>query len=258
MTNDAYNAKLLVDDPLAMLKLKSELELQHAQASKAMAEADRARTMSTGSSHVQALKAALYERGVKLPSSRGANIDQTLQGLIDKHPDWDDDQIADYVQKNGLELAARTSAIRTAAHISGQVGVGLEEVKTFGADVLDSARAVGRGSFVPINKLLNMTESNIQNPALRQLRIDINEMMNAYDVVAARGHTDVTKRAEARALLTSADSYETLQTAVSRFTKLTEQAQEAADRYISKEATRDTDSAGSGPKTVKFGDLPGG
>ena len=59
-------------------------------------------------------------------------------------------------------------------------------------------------------------------------------MSNAYDVAAARGGTDVTKRAEAHALLDAADSTETLTRAINVM-----QEEAAIARKAGKSALRD-------------------
>ena len=234
MTNDLYAAKMQADDPMTLLKLRSELELNHARAAEAFAKAKQAG--AGASDRIRSLKAAIYAAGLALPSSRGSNIDQVVQGLIDRNPTATDDEIVQGIRKNKLQIAGDTTAVRAAGTIAGRTGVALEEAGPFGNNVIESATALDRGSFVPVNKLLNMRDESIQNSALRQLKIDINEFMNTYDVVAGRGGSDKDKREVARNLLLASDSVETLEVAVARMQKIAAQAQGAATSFIERRA----------------------
>ena len=81
---------------------------------------------------------------------------------------------------------------------------------------------------MPITKLLQTADSSLSDPKLKTLKIYVNSIMNAYDQLAARGGTDSEKRAEARSLLTSADSPEAFKAAIEAFNKEADAAHGAA------------------------------
>lgn len=183
-----------------------------------------------GNERISSLLAAFASKGVALPTGfrSQAQMQATLEGLIAKYPNLSDDQIAENVASGQIDFGAAKKETQVAAGQAGRVSIATNELKTFAPLVLQASAAVPRGSFVPINKLLQMGESSISDPNLRQLKISITSLMNAYDVLAGRGGTDVAKREEAHKLLTSADSPEALNAAIAMFQKEAQAAGDAA------------------------------
>lgn len=176
------------------------------------------------------LLASLAAKGVSLPTGfrSQAQMQATLDGLIAKFPSNTPDEIADMIAGGQIDFGAAKKETTTAAAQAGRIAIATNELNTFAPLVLQASAKVSRGSFVPINKLMQMGESSISDPNLRQLKIGITSMLNAYDQLAARGGTDMNKRAEAHSLLGSADSPEALAAAISMFQKEAAAAGQAA------------------------------
>jgi hypothetical protein len=154
------------------------------------------------------LLGALVEKGVPLPAGfRNKEFQKaTLQGLIKRHPDMSSDQIADLVLKGKERLAAEMKEVTTAAGIAGRVAVGGNELESFAPAALKASKAVPRGRFMPFTRLMQLGQKNISDPNLKELYGRTIAVLNAYDIVAARGGTDKEKRQENRAQLETADS----------------------------------------------------
>jgi hypothetical protein len=183
-----------------------------------------------GDNRTSELLASFASKGVALPTGfrSQAQMQATLDGLLAKFPNNTPDEIADMVASGQIDFGAAKKETTTAAAQAGRVAMATNELNTFAPLVLQASAKVPRGSFVPINKLLQMGEGSISDPNLRQLKIGINSMLNAYDQLAARGGTDMNKRAEAHSLLGSADSPEALAAAIDMFQKEASAAGQAA------------------------------
>ena len=188
------------------------------------------------------LMAALAERGVTLP--QGFRSTQQQVGLLDslwkRNPNLTADQIADKVKSGQISLGAEKKETQTAAGVAGRVGVAGEEIAQFAPLVEEASKAVPRGKFVPINKLMQMSEASISDPNLKKLKVYINSTLNAYDQLAARGGTDKDKRAEAHSLLLSAESHEALMAGLEAFKKEVVAARNAADIASRPRSERDS------------------
>lgn len=176
------------------------------------------------------LLGSLAARGVALPAGLRSKeqMGKTLQGLIDKYPDKTSDQIADEIAKGQIEFGAQKKETQTAAGIVGKTEVGENELIEFAPQALEASKKVPRGNFVPYNQLIQMGDRNISDPNLKELKSWTNTILNAYDVVAARGGTDKDKRAENRENLITADSPETYERALNVMMKEAEGAKRAA------------------------------
>jgi len=211
---------------------------EYAQAKAATARAENAgNTTFTGDQGE--LLAALTERGVSLPAGfrSRAQIQATLGALMDRNPDKTVDQVADLVKSGQIDLGAAKKETQTAAAVAGRVGIAQNELGTFAPLVRQASAAVPRGSFMPVNQLLQAADTQISDPRLLQLKIGINSMLNAYDMLAARGGTDVAKRAEAHSLLTSAQSPEALEAGIQMFEREAQAAGQAADQAMHKHSS---------------------
>jgi hypothetical protein len=195
------------------------------------------------------LMAALAEKGVSLPAGLRSKQQQqaVFQGLIDRNPDKSPDEIADLVEKGQIAFGAEKKETQTAAGVAGRVAVAQNEIKQFVPLVRESSQKLPRGQFVPVNQLLQTGEASISNPQLKDLRIKINSLLNAYDMLAARGGTDKHKREEAHAMLTSADSPEALDAGLKAFVQEADAAERAAQAAEQPHGTG---------KTIHWDDLP--
>jgi hypothetical protein len=176
------------------------------------------------------LLASLAAKGVSLPSGLRSReqMTSTLNGLLAKYPDKSADEIAEQVARGQVDFGAIKKETTTAAGQAGRVAIATNEIDSFAPIVLANSEKVGRGKFMPINRLLQTANTAISDPDLLQLKISINSMLNAYDQLASRGGTDVNKRAEAHSLLESAQSPEALAAAIQMFQKEAAAAGQAA------------------------------
>ena len=83
----------------------------------------------------------------------------------------------------------------------------------------EAAAAVDRSTFVPFNKLSQMVDSAIGDPALRALKLANQAVSSEYQQVIARGGSNVTALKEAMDLLQTADSPEAYEAALSMVEK---------------------------------------
>ena len=176
------------------------------------------------------LMGALAEKGISLPSGMRSKDQQKAlyAGIIARNPDLSPDQIADKIKTGQIEFGAQKKETGVAATQAGKVELAQNEIKRFSPLAMQASDAVSRGSFMPITKLLQTADSSLSDPKLKTLKIYVNSIMNAYDQLAARGGTDSEKRAEARSLLTSADSPEAFKAAIEAFNKEADAAHGAA------------------------------
>lgn len=201
----------------------------------------RVRAAAQGFSPEQGeLLAALAERGVSLPAGFRSKSQQQamLGGLLTRNPDMSIDELADKIKNGQISFGAVKKETQTAAGIAGRVSVAGNELKQFIPLVRQSAAKVDRGNFIPITKLMQAGQASINDPNLKQLRIYINSVLNAYDLLAARGGTDKDKRAEVRGLITTADNQEALMAGLDAFDQEARVALQAAfDATQAPEAT---------------------
>ena len=176
------------------------------------------------------LLAALTLQGVSLPAGMRSKEQQiaTLQGLLDRNPGMSPDEIASQVKSGKIDLAGQMKEQTTAGGISGKVKYAENELSQSIPLALEASKAVDRGSFVPLNKLMQMANTSISDPDLLNLKIKTQSVLNAYDMLAARGGTDVGKRDAQHALLSSAQSPEAFATALKAFEQEAQVAKSAA------------------------------
>ena len=216
ITGDVTQMKLSVDDPSTYWTMKAKIEEAHAKVIEARAKASESGSFG---GKVAELMAALAEKGVSLPAGLRSKQQQRAlyEGLIARNPDKSVDEIADLVKAGKIEMGAETKETQTAAAVAGRVSVAQNEIKEFAPLIRQASTAVPRGQFVPITKLMQMGDTQLSDPNLKRLKIAVNSLLNAYDLLAARGGTDKDKRAAAHALITSADSPEALEAGLQQF-----------------------------------------
>ncbi len=159
------------------------------------------------------LMAALAERGVTLPSGfRSANQQvAVLNALRARNPDISIDQIADKVKGGQIDLSNEKTWGRVASGIGGRVAYAENEIKQTIPLVREASAKLPRGEFVPYNKLQQMGQEAFSNPDLAEFRMYMTSLSNAYDMLAARGGTDMDKRRENRRNFEMAASPEALE-----------------------------------------------
>lgn len=207
------------------------------------------------------LMAALNEKGVSLPAGFRSRQQQaaTFQALLDRNPDKTPDEIADGIKSGQIQFGAEKKMTQAAAGIAGKVRVAEKEIAEFAPLIRDASTKVDRGKFVPINQLLQTADKSISDPNLKTLKIQINGMLNAYDVLAGRGGTDAEKRAEAHSLLTTAESPEALEAGLKAFEAEAGAAHRAATAAMAldpPEAASGLGAAGANTKSPKTPSLP--
>lgn len=177
------------------------------------------------------LAAALAERGVSLPSGFRAKQQQATlySGLLSRHPGMSVDDLADLVKSGKISLAGDMKEQTTAGGIVGKVKYAENELTQSIPLALDSSSKVPRGSFIPFSRLMQMADTSISDPALVDLKIKTQSVLNAYDMLAARSGTDVGKREASHRLLESAQSPEAYQTALKAMAQEAQVAHKAGD-----------------------------
>jgi len=112
------------------------------------------------------------------------------------------------------EVAGALKEVQGAATISAKINYAEKEIGRLAPKVLELSAKMPRGGFVPYNKLMQMGQKSLSNPDLKRLESFTTSLLNAYDMLSARGGTDVDKRAHNRNNLVTADSNETFAAAV--------------------------------------------
>lgn len=206
-------------------------DIQKTMAPRDVALANRVEAGKFGPEEADLL-GAIAERGISLPAGLRSKEQQiaTLRSLVARNPGKTSEEIADALATGQLQFGVDRKATTVAAAAAGKVALGLNEIKEFAPQVLEASAKVARGSFLPYTKLAQMSDAQLNDPNLRDMKLTIQALLNAYDQVAARAGTDVGKREEAHKMLTSADSPEVLARAVERFGIEAEAAERAAQK----------------------------
>lgn len=200
------------------------------------------------------LMAATAEQGVSLPTGFRSKAQQVqlYQGLLDRNPDLTADEIAKKLKTGQIEFGAQKKETQTAAGVAGKVEVAQNEIKEFTPLVQQASAKVPRGSFVPLNKLMQTADTSLSDPNLKALKIRINSLLNAYDMLASRGGTDKDKRGEVRNLLLSADSPEALESALTSFNLEADAAHRAAVKATKVPELENQKAPASGSKVLRY------
>jgi hypothetical protein len=212
--------------------------------------ATNARLADSGFSNDEgSLMAALAERGISLPAGlrSRAQMKATFASLLSRNPGMSPDDIAEKVATGQINIGAERKETQTAAQVAGRVAVAVHELETFGDLVKKASAAIPRGKFIPLNKLVQMTDQQLSDPALINLKVQMQSLNNAYDALAARGGTDAEKRAHIAQLFNTATSQEGVDALVAAVQAEAKAAQEAA-RKATQRRPHETEQA-PGPGT---------
>lgn len=152
------------------------------------------------------LLASLSAKGISLPAGMRSKEQQiaTLNGLIRKYPNMSPDEIADNIGNGQINFGSDKKAATVAAGQEGKVSTAVNELSLFGDQALAASAKVPRVNFVPANVLMQMADSSISDPALLTLKLKLNALNNAYNVLSARGGTDAESRKHVQALFSAA------------------------------------------------------
>lgn len=192
--------------------------------------------------------AALAEKGISLPAGFRSKQQQLglLNALTSRNPDLSADQIADKIKSGQIDLANLKVEGRTAAGIAGKVAYAEQEIEQTIPLVREASAKLPRGEFLPFNKLKQMGEKEFSNPDLAEFRMYMTSLSNAYDMLAARGGTDVEKRAENRKNFDTAQSPEALERVIRAAQKEAQASGRAAAKSM--DVTHRGGSAGAAPQ----------
>lgn len=186
---------------------------------------------------------ALAERGVSLPTGFRSKEQQLglLNGLSKKYADLTGDQIAEKIQKGQLDFSGLKKEVAVAGAAAGKIAYAENEIKEIIPFVREASAKLPRGQFVPYEKLKQMGESAFSNPDLAEFKSYMNTLSNSYDLLAARGGTDMEKRKENRRQFETAQSPEALERVMQVVLKEAQASGRAA--RTSMDVTRKGDSA---------------
>jgi hypothetical protein len=142
------------------------------------------------------LLASLSAKGISLPAGMRSKEQQiaTLNGLLRKYPNLSPDEIAENIGNGQINFGSDKKAATVAAGQEGKVSTAVNELGIFGDQTLAASAKVPRGSFIPANTLMQMADKSISDPNLLTLKLKLNALNNAYNVLSARGGTDAESR----------------------------------------------------------------
>lgn len=157
--------------------------------------------------------AAMAERGASLPTGFRSKEQQAglLNGLSKRYPDLSPDQIADKIVKGQLDLTGLKKEVQVAGTQAGKIAYAENEIEQTIPLVREASAKLPRGKFVPYEKLKQMGEAAFSDPDLAEFKMYMTSLSNAYDMLAARGGTDMEKRKENRRNFETAQSPEALE-----------------------------------------------
>ena len=137
------------------------------------------------------------------------------------------------LDKKRLELVSQTAQARTLGTMAGRTAAPAAEAKMFGQYAKELSRAVPRGKFVPVNKLIQMAEENISDENLLAFRAATNTYLFEYArAITPVGATTDKAREKGIKLLSTATSQEAFDRVVDVMNKEMEYAQEALKTTI--------------------------
>ena len=174
----------------------------------------------------------MAQLGITLPAGLRSKDQQiaAYQGVIDSTPGMSMAERAQKIKDGQIQLSAERKETQTAAAQAGRVSIAVNELRTMAPLAQAASEAVPRTAWVPLTKLLQMGDASISDPALKDLKIKTNAILNAYDQLAARGGTDSAKREYAHSLLTTAESPESYRAALKAFGQEADAAKQAAEQ----------------------------
>ena len=95
---------------------------------------------------------------------------------------------------------------RTVGTIGGKVDYASNELTQSAPLALASSAALPRGKFVPFNQVSQLIQAGNSDPALADFQVKTQSVLNAYNVLSARGGSSAAERAHNMTLLSTASS----------------------------------------------------
>jgi hypothetical protein len=157
---------------------------------------------------------------------------------------------AEEIRRLQLQYTGEQAYQRTAGGMGARVENAVNEVEQLVPQALDASRALPRGQWVPINKLMQAYQSGTSDPRYNDFMVANISLMNAYGrAMNPQGVPRVTEKAEARAegLLSMATSQQAYETQVRRLW---------LEVQASKRATAATRQGGITPKPLEGAPVP--
>jgi len=173
---------------------------------------------------------------------------QRLNDIIENNPGKSTEELGKMLKTGQLEYGVEKKETQTAAAIEGKINYAVQEINQMAPYVESLSAKVPRGQFVPYNKLQQMTEAQLSDPNLASLKMAMTTLSNAYDVLAARGGTDMAKREENRRNFDTANSPEALSAVLKVMRQEANIAQSAAQRAT----TVQSPAGAQAPKVLRF------
>lgn len=144
-----------------------------------------------------------------------------------------------FLSDQRVQFQAQTRAATTAGNIAGRVELASQEIMGWIPLARSASEAVPRTNWVPFNELLNTGRENLSDPAQIRLYDYTNSILNAYNVLSARGGTDINVRQRNLMMLSTATSQQAYETALDAITKEMRVASQAARRSMTRAAYLD-------------------
>lgn len=200
-----------------------------------------------------------FGRGKQGAANISAVQNKLAQLMVGQEDDPKMTKVAEELATQKQVLAAENKERQIEGGIAGKIRYAEEEIKRIAPKVLEASAKVPRGEFVPWNTLKQQALTASSDPALKQFKAYMTTLSNSYDVLAARGGTDMEKRKHNREMFDTADSPEALQAAIDAVTTEAAISGEAADasmrpREQQKTVTRTGVDSTTGRKVNQYSD----
>lgn len=108
------------------------------------------------------------------------------------------------------------SSATTSGHRAGTLAVVEAAMPALVQNALRVSKDLDQGNFVPLNKLMQMAESNISDPKLAAFKVAHQALISEYQQVIAKGGANVFALKEAMHVLNGATSYDAYESALNQ------------------------------------------
>ncbi len=239
------------EDALRRQEVAQKAQFDHADASQASAIAAAAAAAARAQSHSDALQsqAQSFQAGEN-QKTRDANKERVMPpaGVTDAEkdlylrpyiasggvpsrniPKWAQNSLATWAAQKGItpdDLSKGTAqakfdqaAANTSGHRAGAMASVEATMPGLVANAQDLSHKLGQGNFVPLNKLMQMTDEAISDPALAAFKVAHMAVVSEYQQVISRGGTNVTALNEAMHVLSGARGVEAYDAAMNMVKK---------------------------------------
>jgi hypothetical protein len=205
-------AALRMQNSVDTFQLK-QAELERKERADLLKAQMRATGFGTSPDQMQATIDAIG-RGDRAPIRGRAGV-AIMEEVSRQYPDYNENTFAEKRYRQLIAAREEAAARTTEARVAAARGANLQMiVRTTSALIplaLESSKAVPRESFIPLNKLIQMYETNvISDPKLKKLAFDSLNVAESWGrAMGGTGHLRESDREIARAMISTADSPET-------------------------------------------------